>query len=363
MDDSAFFRQNLLAWHAGHQRPLPWKGERDPYKVWLSEVILQQTRVEQGLPYYERFTTAYPTVRQLAEAREDEVLKHWEGLGYYSRARNLHASAKHIAFEHGGVFPNTYAGIRALPGVGDYTAAAVASFAFGLPHAVLDGNVYRVLARFFGIETPVGSPAAKQVFAALAQRLLDTGRPGAYNQAIMDFGAGHCTPRQPACVECPMANRCSAHLSGAVHRLPVKKQATAKQHRFFVYAIFQQGGRVWVCQREASDIWANLYEFPLLELPAEPTDTSALPKYLLRHFFPEGVPRGIAPCGVSKAYRQTLSHRIVTAYFVELGVDEKTEPLVFQNDALKKCRAVEQVNLKKILAVPRIIEWYWRERP
>ncbi|MFN0015368.1 MAG: A/G-specific adenine glycosylase [Saprospiraceae bacterium] len=363
MDNLAFFRQNLLAWHTSYQRPMPWKGERDPYKVWLSEVILQQTRVEQGLPYYERFTSTYPTVQQLAEAPEDEVLKLWEGLGYYSRARNLHAAAKHIASEHKGVFPNTYADIRVLPGVGDYTAAAIASFAFGMPYAVLDGNVYRVLARFFGIETPVGTPAAKQAFDALAQQLLDTGQPGAYNQAIMDFGAGQCTPRQPACAACPLADRCSAHLSGAVHRLPVKKKAAAKQHRFFVYAVFRQGGHVWVRQREAADIWANLYEFPLLELASEPADTSNLAELLLHHFFPQGGPRGVAPRGVSKAYRQTLSHRIVTAFFVEFEVEEKTEALVFQKGALKKCRTVEQVSLKKILAMPRIIEWYWRERP
>lgn len=363
MDFSDFFRHKLLTWHAGHQRPLPWKGERDPYKVWLSEVILQQTRVEQGLPYYERFTAAYPTVRQLAEAPQDEVFKLWEGLGYYSRARNMHAAAKHIATEFGGVFPDTYAGIRALKGVGDYTAAAIASFAFGLPHAVLDGNVYRVLARFYGIETPVDTPAAKREFSALAQRLLDTKEPGAYNQAIMDFGAGHCTPRQPACVECPLAEHCSAFKNGAVPRLPLKNRAVPKQHRFFVYAVFYQNGNVWVRQRKVGDIWQNLYEFPLLELPEPPHDTSTLPQRLLDHLFPDGPPADIAPRSVSKPYRQTLSHRIVTAFFCEFDLGENFEPSVLQGSRLSEWQKIEQINFKKILAVPRIVEWFWRERP
>jgi len=362
MDISVFFRQNLLIWHAGHRRPLPWKGERDPYKVWLSEVILQQTRVEQGLPYYERFTAAYPTVRRLAEAPPDEVFKLWEGLGYYSRARNMHAAAKHIAFGLEGVFPDTYDGIRALQGVGDYTAAAISSFAFGLPHAVLDGNVYRVLARFFGIETPVDSPAAKREFSALAQRLLDTERPGAYNQAIMDFGAGHCTPRQPACGACPLAGQCAAYRSGDVHRLPAKSQAKPKQQRFWLYAVFYQNGHVWVRQRKADDIWQNLYEFPLFELPELPDDTSALPQQLLDHFFPDGSPSDIVLRGVSKPYRQTLSHRIVTAFFCEFDLSDNFEPTDLQENRLSEWQKVEQIYFKKILAVPRIVEWFWRER-
>jgi len=363
MDFSDFFRHELLTWHAGHQRPLPWKGERDPYKVWLSEVILQQTRVEQGLPYYERFTAAFPTVRQLAEAPQDAVFKLWEGLGYYSRARNMHAASKHIACELEGVFPDTYAGIRALKGVGDYTAAAIASFAFGLPHAVLDGNVYRVLARFYGIETPVDTPAAKREFSALAQRLLDTKDPGAYNQAIMDFGAGHCTPRQPACGACPLAEQCIAYKSGAVHRLPAKNRAKPKQQRFWAYGVFYHDGHVWVRQRNADDIWQHLYEFPLLELPELPDDPGALPQRLLDHFFPNNPPPGIVPRSVSKPYRQTLSHRIVTAFFCEFDLGENFEPAVLQGSRFSEWQKIEQMNFKKILAVPRIVEWFWRERP
>jgi len=363
MDDFRFFRRQLFSWHAGHQRPLPWKGERDPYKVWLSEVILQQTRVEQGLPYYERFTAAYPTVHHLAEAPPDEVLKLWEGLGYYSRARNMHAAARHIATELQGVFPDTYAGIRALPGVGDYTAAAIASFAFGLPHAVLDGNVYRVLARFFGIETPVDTPAAKREFQSLAQQLLDSERPGAYNQAIMDFGAGHCTPRQPACATCLLAERCVAHQTGAVQRLPAKNRAAAKQQRFFAYAVFYQGENVWVRKRETQDIWRNLYEFPLLELPQAPNGPNELPQLLLDYFFSTERAPGLALRRVSKPYRQTLSHRIVTAFFCEFDLEENFELPVFQINTASKWQQVEQIYFKKILAVPRIVEWFWQERP
>lgn len=363
MDDIGFFRDNVMAWHADHDREMPWKGERDPYKVWLSEVILQQTRVEQGLPYYEKFTAAYPTVRHLAEAPQDAVFKDWEGLGYYSRARNLHAAAQHIAFDLGGVFPDTYAGIRALKGVGDYTAAAIAAFAYDLPYAVLDGNVYRVLARFFGIETPINTPAAKRVFSELAQRLLDPARPGAYNQAIMDFGAGHCTPRQPACGTCPLASRCAALQTGAVDRLPVKAKAAPKQARFFVYAVFYHRDSVWVRQRGPGDIWQNLYEFPLLELPTAPDDPGVLPGLLLEHFFPDGAPPGTTLRGISKPYRQTLSHRIVTAFFCEFDLSANLEVTDFQKNNISNYQRIEHVKLKKILAMPRIVAWFWQEKP
>ncbi|HMX40236.1 MAG TPA: A/G-specific adenine glycosylase, partial [Saprospiraceae bacterium] len=233
-DDPAHFRQALLRWAEVHPRPLPWKGQSDPYRIWLSEIILQQTRVEQGLPYYERFVAAYPSVRHLADAPEEELMKLWEGLGYYSRARNLHAAARHIAYGLGGNFPTDYAGLRQLRGVGDYTAAAIASFAYGLPHAVVDGNVYRVLARCFGIATPTATPAAKRQFADLAQRLLDPARPAAFNQAIMDFGATWCKPRQPRCADCPLSSRCVALATGQVASLPLKSGKAPKKERFFL---------------------------------------------------------------------------------------------------------------------------------
>lgn len=351
-----------MDWHAGHRRPMPWKGERDPYKIWLSEIILQQTRVEQGLPYYEKFVATYPTVRHLAEAQEDEVLKNWEGLGYYSRARNLHTAARYIAGELEGCFPKTYEGILSLKGVGDYTAAAIAAFAYDLPHAVLDGNVYRVLARFFGINTPIDTPAAKKEFSALAATLLDTARPGAYNQAIMDFGARHCTPRLPACAACPLQPHCVAFTTGQVSGLPVKSKSIEKKDRYFVYAVFYQGDHTWVRQRTGKDIWQNLYEFPLLELPALPADTGELPGLLLRHCFPEGAPAGTRVRGISRPYRQTLTHRIVTAVFCEIDLPENIEVADLQENKLINFQRIEHFKFKKILALPRIIAWFWQEK-
>ncbi|MEM9990488.1 MAG: A/G-specific adenine glycosylase, partial [Bacteroidota bacterium] len=201
---------------------MPWKGERNPYLIWLSEIILQQTRVEQGWPYYERFKAAYPTIQHLADAPEDEVLKMWEGLGYYSRARNLHFTAQHITYKLGGCFPNTYEDILKLKGVGTYTAAAIASFAYHLPHAVVDGNVYRVLSRYFGKTTPIDSTIGKKEFTQLANELLDSTQPHRFNQAIMDFGATQCKPKLPNCPNCPLQSHCTAFQQKTVNTYPVK---------------------------------------------------------------------------------------------------------------------------------------------
>lgn len=362
-EETHFFRAVLLAWHAGHRRPLPWKGERDPYRVWLSEIILQQTRVEQGLPYYERLIAAYPTVEHLARAPLDDVLKHWEGLGYYSRARNLHAAARHIAFERGGVFPNTFEEIRALKGVGDYTAAAIASFAFDLPHAVLDGNVYRVLARFLGIETPVNTPEAHKRFSALAQQLLDPTHPGAYNQAIMDFGAQHCRPRQPLCHQCPLAVHCVAFQQGRVADLPRKNPPAPRQQRFFLYAVFQKGDAVWMQQRSAGDIWANLYEFALWETDALPQEPARIAPQVAAHFFSDT--SKIAFQGVFGPYRQTLSHRIVHALFYVFEVPPKADQPGLELSprqplAAKGWTPIGEVEKK--LALPRIVAQFWRDK-
>ena len=219
---------------------MPWKGEKNPYLIWLSEIILQQTRVEQGLPYYERFRENYPTVTDLANAPEDEVMKLWEGLGYYSRARNLHATAKMIDQEMDSIFPTTHAEILKLKGVGPYTAAAIASFAYNLPHAVVDGNVYRVLSRFFGIETPIDSTSGKKEFAQLAQDLIDKKQPGNYNQAIMDFGATHCMPKKPKCSQCLLRKNCKALLNNKVTSLPIKIKKIKKQTRYFNYLVINQ---------------------------------------------------------------------------------------------------------------------------
>ena len=255
----------LLSWFAREGRDLPWRRTRDPYRIWLSEVILQQTRVAQGLEYYLRFTERFPDIAALATTPEDEVLKLWQGLGYYSRARNLHAAARQVMSRFGGVFPVTHEGVRALPGVGDYTAAAVCSIVYGAPCAVLDGNVYRVLARLFDIGIPIDTTAGKRTFAELAQLQLDTSRPGLYNQAIMDFGALQCTPAQPRCGDCPLAGRCLALAAGTVGVRPVKQGRAKVRDRWFNYLHVTCGGQTLLHRRGGGDIWQGLYEFPLIE--------------------------------------------------------------------------------------------------
>ena len=252
------FTETILDWYAANGRDLPWRHTRNPYAIWLSEIILQQTRIAQGQAYWERFMAAFPDVQALAAASEDEVLRLWQGLGYYSRARNLHAAARQIA--ELGHFPDTLEGIRGLKGVGDYTAAAIGSIAFGLPAAVVDGNVYRVLARHFGIATPVGSTAAKKEFTDLAARLLPADRPGDFNQGMMDFGAVQCTPAAPACLLCPLADSCAALAAGQVDRLPVKAKGAAVQTRRFDYIYLRFRGRTAIRRRGPGDIWEGLYE-------------------------------------------------------------------------------------------------------
>lgn len=365
MTTSLFFRINLLAWAAGHSRPMPWKGERDPYRIWLSEIMLQQTRVEQGLPYYEKFVAAYPTVRDLADAPEDELFKLWEGLGYYSRARNLHHTAKHIAYELQGHFPDTYDTIRALKGVGDYTAAAIASFAYDLPHAVLDGNVYRVLARFFGIATPTDTPAAKKEFTRLANAVLDPERPGAFNQAIMDFGATHCTPQQPKCPICPLQTECIAYREGKVHEWPLKSKSPAKKERFFCYAVFNAGGDTFVRKRSEKDIWRGLFDFPALEWTARPDlpeGRPALETWLRDQFFPvDGAPE-FSVTHISKPYRQTLTHRQVTAVFVHIDLPDTLPEHILAAPPFAGTLRISHSDLKKNIAVPRLIDWYLQDK-
>lgn len=265
----------LIAWYGRHGRALPWRETRDAYRIWLSEVILQQTRVEQGMSYYLRFTERFPRVALLAEASEDEVLKLWQGLGYYSRARNLHAAARQVVTQYGGHFPDTYDELLKLRGVGEYTAAAIASMAFDRATAVVDGNVYRVLSRLFDIELPIDSTEGRRTFAALAAELLDPAQAATYNQAIMDFGAMVCTPQQPQCGDCPLADRCQSFAAGTVAQRPVKQGRTKIRDRYFHYLHLQADGRTLLHRREAGDIWQGLYEFPLIELP-EAGDFGAL---------------------------------------------------------------------------------------
>ena len=252
------FSRIILQWYSENARDLPWRRTGDPYAVWLSEIILQQTRIAQGTAYWHRFMDRFPTIQDLAGASEDEVLRLWEGLGYYSRARNLHAAAKQIVAL--GAFPDTLGGIRSLKGVGDYTAAAIGSICFGLPAAVVDGNVYRVLARHFGLTTPVGTTEAKKEFTELANQLLPQDSPARFNQGMMDFGALQCTPKNPDCLTCPLQASCNAFRTGRVELLPLKKPAAKVQERRFSYIYIRTNGYTAIRKRGSGDIWQGLYE-------------------------------------------------------------------------------------------------------
>ena len=271
------FAREIEKWYNQNGRLLPWRETRDPYRIWISEIILQQTRVVQGMDYYHRFLERFPNVEDLAAASEDEVLKLWQGLGYYSRARNLYAAAKQIV--EMGHFPDTYEEIRRLRGVGDYTAAAIASISFGLPQAVLDGNVYRVLSRYLGIDTPIDTTSGHKVFRALADEMLDVAHPALYNQAIMDFGALQCTPQNPLCMYCPLHESCVALTEGKVDMLPIKSHKTKVRDRYFCYLYIETtDGEVLIQRRGAGDIWQGLYQLPLIESSEGPVSYDEMAK-------------------------------------------------------------------------------------
>ena len=260
------FSNSLIHWYLQNKRDLPWRNTTNPYSIWLSEIMLQQTRVAQGLPYFLSFTDAFPTIFDLANADEEQVLKLWQGLGYYSRARNLHATAKHIAFELNGEFPPTYKELLKLKGVGEYTAAAIASFSYNEPVAVLDGNVFRVLSRYFNVDSDISSPKTKIEFQQLAQEVLDKKNPAIFNQAIMEFGALQCVPKNPDCNSCVLNLSCAALQHKKVSELPVKSKKTKVTNRYLNYLILKDSDSNYIVQkREGKGIWENLYEFPHLE--------------------------------------------------------------------------------------------------
>ena len=260
------FSNSLVQWYLNHKRDLPWRNTQNPYPIWLSEIMLQQTRVAQGTPYYLSFLAAFPTVFDLANASEEQVLKLWQGLGYYSRARNLHKTAQYIAFECDGVFPNSYSELLKLKGVGEYTAAAIASFAYKEAVPVVDGNVFRVLSRYFDIETDIAQASAKKEFSALALELMPKNSPDVFNQAIMEFGALQCVPKNPTCSECVFNASCLALKKNKINQLPVKNKKTKVTKRYFNYLIFSDiNGKIPIQKRTEKGIWHNLYEFPLVE--------------------------------------------------------------------------------------------------
>lgn len=335
MKHKNYFTLHLMQWHRDiNTRQMPWKGEKDPYKIWLSEIILQQTRVEQGLAYYIKFIRKFPTIRLLAAAGEEELYKLWEGLGYYSRCKNMQQTARYIASELAGGFPKTYQDILQLKGIGPYTAAAIASFAYNLPHAVVDGNVSRVLARFFGIQTPIDSTAGKQQIALLAQELLNKNEPGIYNQAIMDFGATVCLPRQPLCTACPMQSKCSALLTGQVNGLPVKQKKMMRTNRWFYYYVLQTNDSIVVRKRMAKDIWQNLYEFVLVESP-HPLAEAELKKNATALSICE---KGRKDFRLSACYKQQLTHQTIHLYFIHTRCNGQSLPPGYEKVSMSRLK-------------------------
>lgn len=326
----------LISWYKQNKRDLPWRNTNDPYKIWLSEVILQQTRVAQGMPYYLKFTETFPTVFELAKAPEQKVLKLWQGLGYYSRARNLHEAAKQVVKLHSGKFPESYDALRQLKGVGDYTAAAIASFCFGKPHAVVDGNVFRVLSRLFAIETSINTSAGKREFTALANELLDKKNPAVFNQAIMEFGAQHCTPANPKCDGCPLFESCAAGPRGRAGEYPKKNAAKAARTRHFEYFFLTHGKKTWITRRGEGDIWAGLYQLPALEFSSSPSRAA-----VLSHFEKKilgGPKTNFAIKKVSPIKTHQLTHQKIMARFWQVDLRQREKIPGYRAVALKELR-------------------------
>ena len=344
-------QSTLSEWFSDNKRDLPWRSQPTPYFVWISEIILQQTRVSQGYDYFMRFTQKWPTLNDLAQASEEEVLKMWQGLGYYSRARNLHRCAQEVVERHGGEFPADYEALRQLQGIGDYTAAAIASIAFNLPHAVVDGNVYRVLSRLFDIDAPININEGKKLFAHLADEMLDRQHPGLHNQAMMEFGALHCVPKNPDCTNCPLQAHCLAFANGTVAERPMKLDKLKVRTRYFNYLVFriQNTKELYIRKRTAKDIWINLYDFPLIETE-ETTDITQL---LQSEKFKQFVGKNDFTIGkISKQFTHKLTHQTIVAQFIEIFLDGKL-PLCETKDIL----LTAETDLEHY-PVPRLIDLY-----
>lgn len=340
--------RELLIWYQKNKRQLPWRESSDPYIIWISEIILQQTRVAQGMDYFLRFTGRFPDVASLAMADEDEVLKYWQGLGYYSRARNIHAAAKSIVERFNGVFPNRYNDILSLKGVGAYTAAAIASFVWNQPYPVVDGNVYRVLSRLFAVDTPIDTNKGKTLFTELADAVMNPGLAGQHNQAVMEFGALQCVPQNPDCESCPLRERCMAYASGMVQSYPVKQHKTKTRDRYFHYFHIVYKKNTWLFRRRAKDIWEGLYEFPLIET-GQPMDFSGLQETeMFRSLFKDA---GRLTISVElSGLKHVLSHQVLYATFYRVEIEQ-------ENEALRSYLIVSSDDIEKY-AVPRLIHLY-----
>lgn len=339
------FSNKLYNWYTINKRDLPWRNTKNAYKIWISEIILQQTRVSQGTNYYLRLIENFPTVKHLADAHEDEVLKLWQGLGYYSRARNLHATAKIIVESYNSTFPKNYNDILNLKGIGPYTAAAITSIAYNQVYPTVDGNIYRVLSRYFGIETPIDSTSGKKQFQELAEELISTKEPGMHNQALMEFGALQCTPKSPNCRDCPLNSSCFAIQNNLVDKLPVKEKKTKQRKRYFYYYLIDDGKSIYLKKRTKNDIWRNLHELPLIEYDKEQSDEKLIQTKI--PFINNG---SFNLKQISSAKRHILSHQIIYAklIYVEVNSDVNISSSLFR------------VNKKDIskFAVPRLVEQF-----
>lgn len=340
-----------MRWYAKNHRDLPWRHTQDPYLIWLSEVILQQTRVAQGMPYYQRFVQAFPTVQSLAAAEQEPVLRLWQGLGYYSRARNLHRCAQEIVNKHNGRFPRTYQELLKLPGVGTYTAAAVASFAFNETVPVVDGNVYRVLGRVFGIKDDIQSTGGQKKFRQQADQLVPEGKANVYNQAIMEFGALQCTPAQPACLLCPLSVACYAYQHGQQQSLPVKAKKTRVRSRFLHYLVIRQGSAVWMKRRDNQGIWAGLYDFYLIET-AQKTTLEQLDDPLLALLLQQ---KG-SSVEVSPPYQHLLTHQRLHVTFYTITLSQPSKNLIDVSNCLQAYSVDELEQLPKPVLIDNFLQ-------
>lgn len=345
------FKDTLINWYVSNKRDLPWRNTSNPYFIWLSEIILQQTRVEQGLPYYKKFVEEFPTLKDLANADEEKVLKIWQGLGYYSRARNLHHTAKTVLNQYQGQFPDEYQQVLGLKGIGEYTAAAIVSFAYNKPYAVVDGNVYRVLARIFGIDTPIDSSSGKKYFQELATTLLDRNQPDKFNQAIMEFGALQCVPKNPSCTFCPFSKNCIAHNQKIIESLPFKSQKIKQRDRFFNYLVISKKQEVLINKRKENDIWQNLYDFPLIETALRTNENDLLTNQKWHDIFRD---QSITIKNISKEYKHILSHQKIYARFWQIEID------AYSKHQQEKYIKISNENLHEY-AVPKLIDNYLKK--
>lgn len=347
------FSSILLEWFRANARDLPWRNTSDPYHIWVSEVILQQTRVMQGISYYYRFIERFPSVKSLADANIDEVMKVWQGLGYYTRARNLKAGAIQVVQNYNGQLPKTYKELLTIKGLGAYSAAAVASFAFGEAVPAIDGNVYRILARIFGIFTPIDSSAGKKEFFALASELIPHDEPGTYNQALIDFGALKCTPRAPRCTSCPFANFCYAYQNNLILALPAKGKKKPPTDRYFYYFLIKHNGDTFIKRREGKDIWHSLYEFPIVETKTKLTPTQLVKTIDNLSFFNGS---RVKILDISNPVRHLLSHRTIWATFIIVEIDRPN--YLLSNEFVRI--PIGRVNE---YSLPRLIDTYMAAEP